>query len=557
MQLKINKVTVKGFKGYFNEVEFPLGYRTLISGDNGMGKSSIGDAIAWSITGCDINGNEKVTGKLVNDKRPKVTEVILEFEIDGMCHVITRRKNSSTEVYLDDSKVTSSDLSRDLYKDKNIFLSIFNPSYFVNLTPKDAKNLLSSVLKPITKEDIFKELGEFLREKLIKNNFRTPEIFLSDKRAELREQEENIIFLEGVIEGAIPIEIPERKVFDDKELKKLEEELKSLKILPEPTKVNKLKEDRKVLEKELSSGFKGREEIDLSIIKAKKDSLLKQYKDLKKKIENLGKNIVKCYKCGNEIDINDSLRESLKEELERVLKSGKLKRAEIDKIEGENEKIKEENKCEALKWENLVKSNIEVLDTKIKELSDKTKSENKEAEEKLKLINERIEKLKELKNQVLIHNSNIDSLLAQNEKINNQVKKSQKEIENSKFKIAELKAAIDAGKQYNSIKLKKQSEMVGQYLDKVKLQFERLNKDGEIKDDFKILYGGREFSRISNAEKIKAGIEISNFIANMMDLHFPIFIDNAESITEICELETQMIIAKVSKGKKLEMEVIK
>ncbi|QXE19986.1 AAA family ATPase [Clostridium sp. 001] len=558
MKLQINKITIKGFKGYLKEVEFPLGYRTEITGDNGLGKSSIGDAIVWCMTGCDISGNEKATTKLVNDKKPKLTEVMMEFELDGQAQTLTRRKKgSSIEIYWNEDKVSNNDLTRDLYKNKDIFLSIFNPYYFPELAPKNAKSLLSSILKPIDKEEIFKELGDFLKEKLVKNKFKVPETFLSDKRGELKEQEENIIFCEGVVEGSKPIEIPEKKVFDDKELNSFKSKIETIKILPEDPKIKDFEKEKQNLEVELSLGFQGTQTTDISIMKAQKDSLLKQYKDIKVKIDNLGKNIVKCGKCGNEIDINETIRKSLSINLEKVLQEGKFKKAEINRISSENQKITEKNSQASAKWKTLIGKQLEVIDKKIEELRNKTNEINKENEEKLRVMRDRLSELKEEETQVLIHNANIDSLLKQNEKIEHDVEQSKKEIENSKLKIAELKVVIDAGKQYNSIKLKKQSEMIGKYLDKVKLQFEKLNKDGELKDDFKILYEGREFNKLSNAEKIKAGLEMSNFIANMLDLHFPVFVDNAESITQIQELNTQMLIARVVENKKLEVEVLK
>lgn len=558
MKLQINKITIKGFKGYFKEIEFPLGYRTEITGDNGLGKSSIGDAIVWCITGCDMNGNEKATTKLVNDKKPKITEVILEFELNGEENTLIRRKKgSTTEIYRNEDKVTNNDLVRDLYKNKDVFLSIFNPYYFPGLSPKDAKKLLSSILKPIDKEEILNELGDFLKEKLIKNKFKIPETFLSDKRAELKDYEENIIFCEGAIEGAKLIEIPEKKVFDDTELRELESKIASIKILPEDPKIKDLEKEKNKLEKELALGFQGTKIKDTGSMKAQKDALLKQYKDIKVKIDKLGKNIVKCDKCGNEIDINETIRKNLKEDLSQILQDGKSKKSELDALLGENKKIIEKNNQASEKWEKLIENQIETIDEKMAALKHTVVSVNLKNQEKVLVMQDRLGELNKEKSNIQLHNMNVDSLLKQNEKIKHDIQQSKKEIENSELKISELKVVIDAGKQYNSIKLKKQSEMIGKHLNKVKLQFEKLTKDGELKDDFKILYEGREFNKLSNAEKIKAGLEMSNFISNILGYHFPVFVDNAESITQIQELETQMLIAKVVKDQKIKVEVIK
>ena len=114
---------------------------------------------------------------------------------------------------------------------------------------------------------------------------------------------------------------------------------------------------------------------------------------------------------------------------------------------------------------------------------------------------------------------------------------------------------MDAAKGFNSIKLRKQAENINVYLDKVTIQLQKVTQQGEIKDDFKILYKGKEFNVLSNSERIKAGLEVANLIMNNIDTKFPVFIDNAESITKYNELDTQIIEAKVVGGQELKVEV--
>ncbi|HHY79125.1 MAG TPA: hypothetical protein GX516_01970 [Thermoanaerobacter sp.] len=101
-------------------------------------------------------------------------------------------------------------------------------------------------------------------------------------------------------------------------------------------------------------------------------------------------------------------------------------------------------------------------------------------------------------------------------------------------------------------KLEKEATIIGQYLNKVSLQLQKIVKEtGEIKDDFKILYDGREFNILSHSEKIKAGLEVAGLIIGLTNMKFPIFIDDAESITSYKAPETQIIEAKVAAGKPL------
>lgn len=555
MKIEITKIIMKGFKKYFEETDFDLYNRTLISGDNTEGKSSIGEAIVWAFTGCDITGSERAT-RLINDKKPKVTEVILEFLLDGEKQVLIRRKKGTTnEIYWNDNKVSNSDLSKELYRNKEIFLSIVNPYFFPSLAPKDAKQLLGDILKPVKREDVYKELGDFLVKKLESNGFRTPETFLADKRADLKQHEENIIFLEGKLEGLRPSFVPTEKTFDDSVLKQLTEKLTELSKVEDNPQLRNLENQKIEIETALKFGFDGKNSLkDTSYLKKQKKEMLENYHSKKANLDNLGNNFIGCTNCGTQIDINESKKEDLKLEIAEILIKGKSLAETISKYDEENTKISKDNLYKESKWLTEKRADLHQIESEIKKIIDANREKEEKKASEIGDIKAKISQLTEEEREVFRHNSNVQAIIKQNEKLEHDVEVTKKQIENSKLKIAELKVAIDAGKQYNSIKLKKQSKMIKQYLDKVELQFETLTKDGEIKEAFKILYEGREFNYLSNAEKIKAGLEIGNFIMNMLEMYLPVFIDNSESITEVKQLNTQMILAKVVEGKKLTVE---
>ena len=54
MQLVVTGIAITGFKGYKDTVKYQFGNKTLIKGDNHLGKSSIGEAIVWALTGCNV-----------------------------------------------------------------------------------------------------------------------------------------------------------------------------------------------------------------------------------------------------------------------------------------------------------------------------------------------------------------------------------------------------------------------------------------------------------------------------------------------------------------------
>lgn len=64
--------------------------------------------------------------------------------------------------------------------------------------------------------------------------------------------------------------------------------------------------------------------------------------------------------------------------------------------------------------------------------------------------------------------------------------------------------------------------------------------------------GGANYSTgLNNAARINAGLDIINALMSHYGLHLPLFVDNAESVNELIEVDTQVITLSVSQDKKL------
>lgn len=556
MILELNKISITGFRGYKETVSYDLGRRTVIKGDNGLGKSSIREAIVWALTGCDSTGNEKATTKLVNDDKPKLTEVVLDFILDEELQTIIRRKKgASNEVYWNEKKVSTNDIARDIFKSKNVFLSILNPYFFPELAPKDAKALLSDVLKPVGRDEIFLELGDYLKEILLNNEFRLPETFMSDKRSELKENEDNILYLEGVVAGSKQMEIIDKKLFDDNTLNELKKQLEILNIPDDSkSKLSQLDVEASLARASINN-IALQELMPVEVKKAQKDALLNQFKSLKAKLDSTKENIVYCKDCGSGIDLSKETRDMISQQINEVKPKGMQLKEEIAELEKKNDEIKLRNKKIQMQKESEVTAKLDEISRIRQAILEESKEAIRVKDEKRNELLEKISELESINRDVISFNASIDAATKHNEKLCKEIDVANERIQNSKNKIEQLKLAIDACKKYNSIKLKKQSSQIGTYLDKVSIQFEKLTKDGELKEDFKVLYEGKEFSKLSNSEKIKAGLEISNLLMNIQKMFIPVFVDDAESINEIQELNTQMIVAKVTLDKEITVEV--
>ena len=145
-QFQITSLMLSGFKSYEEPTELVFGNPTVITGGNGRGKSSIADAIAFAVTGCPFFG-ERGIDRLHNENNPDVAIRMCFVDETGTLHELnrTRRKNRMTITY-DGYEILQLDLA-DLFGERDVFLSIFNPLYFIEELGEDGKKLLERYFK--------------------------------------------------------------------------------------------------------------------------------------------------------------------------------------------------------------------------------------------------------------------------------------------------------------------------------------------------------------------------------------------------------------------------
>ena len=79
--------------------------------------------------------------------------------------------------------------------------------------------------------------------------------------------------------------------------------------------------------------------------------------------------------------------------------------------------------------------------------------------------------------------------------------------------------------------------------------------NGGIVETCEVMYNGVPYSVLNNAAKIQMGIDIINAFSEYYDLYAVIFLDNAESVTNIFDTKCQQIRLYVSAtDKKLRIE---
>lgn len=77
--------------------------------------------------------------------------------------------------------------------------------------------------------------------------------------------------------------------------------------------------------------------------------------------------------------------------------------------------------------------------------------------------------------------------------------------------------------------------------------------NGEIKETCEVTVNGVPYPSVNNAGKINAGLDVINSLSEHFEKRVPIFVDNAESITDILAVKSQIVKLYVTKNQDLKI----
>ena len=195
-QFQITGMTISGFKNYQEPTELVFGTPTVITGGNGQGKTSIADAISFAVTGLPCFG-ERGLDRLHNEVNPLVSVQMRFLDENGVSHQLirTRRENRVAITY-DGYEIRQLDLS-DMFGERDVFLSIFNPLYFIEELGDEGRNLLEHYLPRVSQSEVLAQLSPEVRAHLEKEEILSPEAYMKARRDEIRNLEEKIVYITG------------------------------------------------------------------------------------------------------------------------------------------------------------------------------------------------------------------------------------------------------------------------------------------------------------------------------------------------------------------------
>lgn len=595
-QFQITSMNISGFKSYEEPIEFVFGNPTVITGGNGRGKTSIADAIAFAVTGLPFFG-ERGIDRLHNENNPDATVQMCFVDEAGVAHELTRvrRKNRMTITY-DGYEIRQLDLA-DLFGERDVFLSILNPLYFIEELGENGKNLLERYLPLIPQETILAQLPEPVRESLKDEEILSPDAYLKRRREEIRGLEERITYLGGQKDLAAAqgqqhekmqaelaenlavlraeIAALEEKQFDGLDPVKTQERLVELSHRYEEIvrdergdtmqKQRELHTLREKIIRRQAEQYQSKFTEPLAEITSKVNDLGMRYKRETSayKAFHAGMDCPTCHRRVTEETLPE-VQTALKEAISQLWAAGTELKGQLTELQEMDKKAKET--FEAFQADDLRKWEAEAaeLEQRCKEQTGGTqdgeqmRSEIQSLTADLEYGNltqaeyDRLGECREQCREVEAKISALNAMAAEEmPDFDREIREAQETIGGIKRTMTNVIAYISKRAELTFSQLKMNRVEISLY-DVVK-------STGEAKDTFKFTYSGRRYDRLSLSEKVRAGMEVSELVKRLTGRNYPVFVDNMESVDDLANVRPtgQVIMAKCVSNAPLQVRPIK
>lgn len=597
----ITRLNMTGFKCYKDTTSFDFGDTTFITSSNGQGKSSIADAIAFAFVGTPFFG-DKGLDRLQNKFAQEMAVSVDFADNNGENHNLTRsRKHDTTAITYDGVTVKQSDLN-EAFGGKDVFLSILNPLYFIDVLGDNGKSLLEKLLPTVKHEDALAALPSSSREILAEQHISSPETFIKNRRGELKKLDEKLISYRGQQE-LLNYQRDERKTKLNElkaAIENISKEMAALKeirdsgidMLAEELKLDELRQQRSELLADASSGgdkalreimdeikatekvitehsakqYKSNYTAQIAEAEASLKTLYSEHAKMSKALENavVGYTCPTCATVITEKNIG-AVRKDIQQRLTALVDEGKSAKANLANIITRDNEAKEafdKQKAETIEQENI---KLIELNQQLQEINVALEIDKESLGDQLSAIEEQI---KEQENRIAYGNwteeqaahfkeleENKKSLEAQIKTLNNIKEQNYTMlISETEDEVACLKRLINEAIQYMAKRIELMLDGLKMSSTEIVLT-EIIKTTGEIKDCFRFSYEGRDYKCLSLSEKVRAGLDVAVLIQKLSGRNYPIFVDNGESICTFGNVkpEGQVIIARVVNNQALQV----
>ena len=500
-------------------------------------------------------------------------------------------------IYYDGHTIRQLDLT-DLFGERDVFLSILNPLYFIEELGTNGKNLLERYLPFIPQETILAQLPGAVQASLKDEVILSPDAYLKGRRAGIRELEERITYLSGQKDLAatqkkqhetMRVEISEgitalqneiaalaEKQFAGLDTAEMQERLVELSQRYDEMArdergdtVQQQKELRALREKIVrrqSEQYQSKFTEPLAEITAKVNDLGARYKReaVVYKAFHAGMDCPTCHRRVTEETLPE-VQAALKKAISELYAAGTEQKRQLTELQELDKKARDTfdafKKADLRKWTE----DAAELERRCAEQSEtgsqaaeslRREIQNLTAElEYGNLTQAEYDRLRECREQCRELESKLSAL---NEMASAQTPDFDREIREAQEAIGKIKRTMTNVILYVS----KRAELTFSQLKMNRVEislYDVVKSTGEVKDTFKFTYSGRRYDRLSLSEKIRAGMEVSELIKRLTGRNYPVFVDNMESVDDLANVRPtgQIIMAKCVSNAPLQVKPIK
>lgn len=644
-KMKLNKLTLKNFKGVRQFELDASGEDIKVFGDNATGKTTIYDSFIWLLFSKDSQNKSDFQLKTVNTDGEELHG--LEHEVEGVFIVdgneLTLRKifsekwtkkrgsatkeftGHSTDYFIDGvpSKKKEFDDKVSSIVDEDAFKLLTSPSFFnEQLHWKKRREIILGVCGDITDQEVIATNDALSGLPDILNNKSIDDLkkIIAAKRSEINKELEKIPVRIDEVQRSVPdvsnldekqidneiantkalIEEKEAEIsriksggevsHKEKQLREIETELIDLKNqhhIANNEKVNKkrqgfyqLQERIETLQYDLKKKHRAYSEGMESIEKigTLTEKLRNEWREVNAQTFEFSGD-ENCPTCGQALPSDEieatkekalaAFNRKKSEKLETINAEGKKYAERLKQIKEENENLDKEN----ADLESLIESNsteleglkqeIEAMQADVSDIEDDAdyQAKKQEAEavkgaiEELKSNAE--ESISKVRNEIVSLKETVHNLDVDKSKFN-QVRHSNErmiELQESEKKLAaeyeKLEQQLYLAEEFTRRKVELLEEKINSKFKYARFKLFEQQINGGLEEKCETLYKGVPYSAgLNNAARINVGLDIINTLSEHYQFEAPIFVDNAEAVTKLIDVNSQVISLVVSETDK-------
>lgn len=578
MNIQIHQITMKNFRNQQDKTA-ALGPVTLVSGHNGVGKSTLAHAVAYAFFGVGFGGSQDIDRLRCNPDAPMGVRLVFT---DGTGrHTLDRiRRGDKTSLSLDSYTVRQAEIIR-MVCDKETFLSIFNPLYFPT---QGSRELLLKHLQPVSIADALSQMPEACRKSLEGMEIHNPMDMLKDYRKQLRDMEDSRLIMEGRIDAANEAAVLGAQKTEALRgtLERAEKRLKALQtkqfegidqdelIIRQGILTQKLDAEAPAAESEQLTELKTKLQqvqtrtyaskyaAPLEETKAKIQMERQRYCELKGRLEKLQPGAA-CPFCLTPVTAENApaVQEAIARELRLAAEKGSNLVAQYKQLT--EYAAKEKEIFLQYRQEDAVKIQRQIQAIQPAEPGgqrQKLRQELANLEDTLRMGNlseAEMQEFHSLEAEITGIQAEIATLSDLPTDAIRQAEEAYRQLSHNIQRCKGMVSALSELAVQQTALAIKQLDMPHTSIQ----LWEIVPSTGELRSVFKILYDGREFASLSLSEQMLAGLELSAMFRRITGLMLPVCIDNTESLAALPRelLPEQTILMKVVKNRPLTVQV--